>query len=85
MWRYRGPRPSGLRVIIQMGGSPQTVTPVDRGLLFQVVKFGWRYICVDAGCARKATDRRSVSDEVVMCTGACVSFFSRTQVSRACC
>lgn len=27
--RYRGPRPSSLRVIIQMGGSRQTVTSVD--------------------------------------------------------
>ena len=31
--------------------------------------------------ASKATDRRSVSGGVVMCAGACVSFFSRTQKS----
>ena len=33
----------------------------------------------DAGYASKATDRRSVSGGVVMCGGAAVSWFSRTQ------
>lgn len=36
---------------------------------------------VDSDYANKATDRRSVSGGVVMCAGACVSFFSRTQKS----
>ena len=36
---------------------------------------------VDSDNASKATDRSSVSGGVVMCAGACVSFFSRTQKS----
>ena len=38
-------------------------------------------VFVDSDFASKATDRRSVSGGVVMCAGACVSFFSRTQKS----
>ena len=36
---------------------------------------------MDSDFASRATDRRSVSGGVVMCAGACVSFFSRTQKS----
>ena len=35
--------------------------------------------CADADYASKATDRRSVSGGAVMCAGACVCWFSRTQ------
>ena len=38
-------------------------------------------VFVDSDIASRATDRRSVSGGVVMCAGACVSFFSRTQKS----
>ena len=38
-------------------------------------------VFVDSGFASRATDRRAVSGGVVMCAGACVSFFSRTQKS----
>jgi len=38
-------------------------------------------VFVDSDYASRATDRRSVSGGVVMCAGACVSFFSRTQKS----
>ena len=38
-------------------------------------------VFVDSDFASTATDRRSVSDGVVMCAGACVLFFSRTQKS----
>ena len=38
-------------------------------------------VYVDSDYASKATDRRSVSGNVVMCVGACVSFSSRTQKS----
>ena len=38
-------------------------------------------VFVDSDFASRATDRRSVSSGVVMCAGACVSFFSRTQKS----
>lgn len=38
-------------------------------------------LCVDLYYASKATDRRSVSSGVVMCTGACVLFHSRRQKS----
>ena len=38
-------------------------------------------VFVDSDFASRATDRRSVSGGVVMCAGACVSFFSRTQKS----
>ena len=34
---------------------------------------------MDADCAYKAIDWRSLSGGVVMCAGACVSFFSRMQ------
>ena len=40
-------------------------------------------VFVDSNFASRATDRRSVSGGVVMCAGACVSFFSRTQKSVA--
>lgn len=33
----------------------------------------------DTGYTRKATDGRSVSGDVVMCAGACMCWFSRTQ------
>ena len=36
---------------------------------------------VDSDFASRATNRRSVSGGFVMCAGACVSFFSRTQKS----
>ena len=36
-------------------------------------------VFVDSDFASRATDRRSISGGVVMCAGACVSFFSRTQ------
>ena len=36
---------------------------------------------VDSGFASRDTNRRSVAGDVVMCAGACVSFFSRTQRS----
>ena len=36
---------------------------------------------VDSDFAGRATNRRPVSGSVVMCAGACVSFFSRTQKS----
>ena len=36
---------------------------------------------VDSGNASKATDRRSVARSVMICAGAYVSFFSRTQKS----
>lgn len=36
---------------------------------------------VDADYAHEANDRRSVSGGVIMCAGACVSFYSRTQKS----
>ena len=36
-------------------------------------------VFADANYASKAPDRRSVSGGLVMCTGACVSWFSRTQ------
>ena len=36
---------------------------------------------VDSDFASRDTNRRSVSGGVVMCAGACVSFFSRTQKS----
>ena len=36
---------------------------------------------VDSDFASRDTNRRSVSGGVVMCSGACVSFFSRTQKS----
>ena len=36
-------------------------------------------VFVDADYASKATDRRSVSGDLVMCVGGCVSWFSRTQ------
>ena len=36
---------------------------------------------MDLDFVSRATDRRSVSGGVVMCAGACVSFFSRTQKS----
>ena len=35
--------------------------------------------CVDADYAHEANDRKSVSDGVEMCAGACVSFYSTTQ------
>ena len=38
-------------------------------------------VFVDSDFANRATDRRSVSGGVVLCAGACVSFFSRTQKS----
>ena len=38
-------------------------------------------VFVDLDFTSRATDRRSVSGGVVMCAGACVSFFSRTQKS----
>ncbi|CAM9450595.1 unnamed protein product [Pylaiella littoralis] len=38
-------------------------------------------VFVDSDYVSRATDRRSVSGGVVMCAGACVSFFSRTQNS----
>ena len=38
-------------------------------------------VFVDSDFASRATDRRSVSGGVVMCAGACVSFFSRPQKS----
>ena len=38
-------------------------------------------VFVDSDFASRATDRRSVSGGVVMCAGACVSLFSRTQKS----
>ena len=38
-------------------------------------------VFVDSDFASRATDRRFVSGGVVMCAGACVSFFSRTQKS----
>ena len=41
---------------------------------------GWE-VCVDSDFASRATGRMSVSSGVVMCAGACVSFFSRTQKS----
>ena len=40
-------------------------------------------VFADADCASKATDRRSVSSGAIMCGGACVSWFSRTQKSQA--
>ena len=36
-------------------------------------------VFVDSDFASRATDRTSISGGVVMCAGACVSFFSRTQ------
>lgn len=36
---------------------------------------------VDSDFASRATDRRSVSEGVVMCAGASISFLSRTQKS----
>ena len=36
-------------------------------------------IFADADCASKATDRRSVSGGTIMCGGACVCWFSRTE------
>ena len=36
-------------------------------------------VFTDADCASKATDRRSVSGGAIMCGGACVCWFSRTQ------
>ena len=36
-------------------------------------------VFADADYASKATDRRSVSGGAIMCVGACVCFFSRTQ------
>ena len=36
-------------------------------------------VFADANYAEKATDRRSVSGGVVLCGGAAVSWFSRTQ------
>ena len=38
-------------------------------------------VFVDSDFVSRATDRRSVSGGIVMCAGACVSFFSRTQKS----
>ena len=38
---------------------------------------------VDSDSASRDTNRRSVPEGVVMCAGACVSFFSRTQKSVA--
>ena len=38
-------------------------------------------VFVDSDFASRATDRRPVSGGVVMCAGACVSFFSRAQKS----
>ena len=40
-------------------------------------------VFVDSDFASRATDRRSVSGGVVMCAGACVSFFERTHESVA--
>ena len=36
-------------------------------------------VLVDADYASKATDRRSVSESLVLCGGGCVSWFSRMQ------
>ena len=36
---------------------------------------------MDSGFASRDTNRRSVSGGVVVCAGACVSFFSRAQKS----
>ena len=36
-------------------------------------------VFADADCATKVTDRRSVSGGAIMCGGACVCWFSRTQ------
>ena len=36
-------------------------------------------VFADAGYASRATDRRSVSSGAIMCAGACVCWFSRTQ------
>ena len=40
-------------------------------------------VFVDSDFPSRATDRRSVSGGVVMCAGACLSFFLRTQKSVA--
>ena len=51
----------------------------DFGITFQKGSGLELVAFADAGYASKATDRRSVSGGAVMCAGACVCWFSRTQ------
>ena len=56
-------------------------TTFDFGLTYQRGTLASIYLedFADADYASKATDRRSVSGGAIMCGGACVCWFSRTQ------
>ena len=51
----------------------------DFGITFQRGSQLELVACADANYSGKAADRRSVSGGAVMCAGACVCWFSRTQ------
>ena len=56
-----------------MDGREQTPSGMGSGVDLELY--------VDSDFASRDTNRRSVSEGVVMCAGACVSFFSRMQKS----
>ncbi|CAM9570397.1 unnamed protein product [Laminaria digitata] len=56
---------------MRVGGLPCRTLGIDTGVQLEFY--------VDADCAYKPTDWRSISGGVVTCAGACVSFFSRMQ------
>ena len=66
---------SGLGIPAYINGTSDFGITYQRGTLASISL----EVFADADYARKATDRRSVSEGAIMCRGACVCWFSRTQ------